>query len=82
MRRSSPEAWMFVAFIVAIVLVPILVGLLIVKAYRSVRPIEVESANTLASLHQKTHDGFFVILLTGWIVCGPLFYWFYSVYLN
>ncbi len=34
MRRTSPGAWMTVAFIAAITVVPVKTGFLIIKAYR------------------------------------------------
>lgn len=82
MKRTSPEAWMFVGFIIGIVLIPALVGFLVIKLYRIRNPIKVVETNTLAALHQKTHDSFFSILLVGWVICGPMFYWVYSTILN
>ena len=79
MRKTSPEAWMFLVFIICIVVAPILVGLAILKIYRTFRPLEeISSTNTFVAIHEANKDGFFKILIIGWCVCGPLFYYIYT----
>ena len=83
MRKTSPEAWMFVLSVIAVVVLPIIVGILVVRLYRKFKPIEipktaVPSFATIAE-HQ---DGFFKILAVGWAICGPVFYLIYTTYLS
>jgi hypothetical protein len=82
MRRTTPEAWMFVLFVIAIVVIPIVVGIMLVKLYRKFRPLEEFKGNTMAAIHNINRDGFFKIIIVGWAVCGPVFYIVYSVYLT
>lgn len=82
MRKTSPEAWMFVLFVVAIIVIPIFVGIALVKLYRKFRPMEQFEGNAMAAAYNNNHDGFFKILIVGWLVCGPIFYLVYSVYLG
>lgn len=81
MRRTTPDVWMFVLFVIAIIAIPIIVGMLLIKAYRKFRPLEQAepSSNAVAAIHHVNHDGFFKVMLAGWLVCGPLFY---VIYLN
>jgi uncharacterized membrane protein YqiK len=81
MRRTTPEAWMFVLLVIAIVVIPIVVGILLIKLYRKFRPLEEFKGNTLAATDNMNRDGFFKIIFVGWAVCGPVFYIVYSVYL-
>lgn len=84
MRRTSPEAWMFVLFVIAIIVLPIVVGMMLVKVYRQFKPLEEPKANTnaIAAMHSVNHDGFFKILFIGWVVCGPIFYFIYATILS
>ena len=82
MRRASPEAWLFVGFIICLVVLPVVAGLIVLKVYRKYKPIEVQETNSIAVLHQKTHDSFFTVLVVGWLICSPIFYWLYLWYLS
>ena len=78
MRKATPEAWLTIVFIIAFTVIPILIGWLAVKIYRIRRPFPKQEHLGLASIGQPTGDGFFKVLLVGWIICGPIYYWLYS----
>ena len=82
MRRTSPDLWMFIGLIVALVVLPFITGMLAVKLFRKFQPIQIEESVSVLNFQQKHHDGFFTMILVGWVFCGPLFYWIYAVYLN
>ena len=82
MRRTDPDAWLFVFFVVAVVVLPIVVGFFILKIYRAIKPIEIsESASSFAKL-EKQGDSFFKVLILGWVLCGPVFYYIFSTYMS
>lgn len=80
MRKTSPDAWVFVLFVVAVIAIPIIVGMLLVKGYRKFKPFEEPqaSANAIAAIDNVKHDSFFKVLIVGWLVCGPIFYFIYT----
>jgi hypothetical protein len=84
MHKTTPEAWMFVFFVVAIIVLPIIIGFMLVKLYRKFKPLEQAKASTnaVAAMHNINHDGFFKILVFGWLICGPIFYLIYTTFLN
>lgn len=68
-----------VAMAIAAVALPAAVGFGVVTLYRRFRPIEKEEVVSLATLGNNKKDGFFTFLVVGWVICGPIFYWLYSL---
>ncbi|WJG09370.1 hypothetical protein [Aliiglaciecola sp. LCG003] len=84
MRKTSPDAWMFVVFIIGVIVIPILVGMTVLKLYRQVKPLpEIDpKASSFVHLDQIQQDSFFKITLVGWLITGPIFYFIYATYLS
>ena len=78
MRKITPEALLTIGTVILLTLLPLLVGWLMVKAYRLFRPINEEELTGLASIGAPERDGFIKIVVVGWAICGPTYYWVFS----
>ncbi|KAF7786268.1 hypothetical protein PRUB_a0777 [Pseudoalteromonas rubra] len=79
MRNTVPEAWYLVILIVAMVVLPLIVGLLTMKVYRHFRPFERNEQDSigLADLTEN-RDSFFKLFFVGLLICLPVFLFFYQ----
>ena len=71
------ELWAILLSIVGIAAVPIMVGWLVFKLFRTFKPIEVSTERRIGDFGESNRDGFFRILFVGWLICAPVFYWLY-----
>ncbi|GAB2688249.1 hypothetical protein GCM10027170_19580 [Aliiglaciecola aliphaticivorans] len=78
MARGSLETWVFVLFIVAVVVIPILVGLGFFKLYRLLRPFADTPQQPTSFTYDAPSDSFFKCTFVGWLICAPLFYLVYT----
>ncbi|TQV72134.1 hypothetical protein FLL45_18105 [Aliikangiella marina] len=67
-----------VFLIIIAVTLPVAVGLGLVKAYRHFFPIEQTDSVGIDDIIEPNTDSFFKVLIIGWIVCAPFYYWVYS----
>ncbi len=79
---GSWEAWTALLFLIAVTVVPVLVGIGVVKLYRHFKPIQQPQLTGLAAVGTESKDGFFKKVLIGWLVCGPVYFAIYTFYLD
>lgn len=82
MERVSDETWYAVLIFFSLIIVPFLIGLAIFKVYRKVFPYTHSEHDSIVETLNAKRLGFFRPFLIGWIVCGPIVYWFYREYLQ
>lgn len=75
------EIWAIIIGVISIVAIPIIVGTVVVRIYRVISPIEPPNEESAAILDDSGRDGFFKILLVGWIICGVACYILYKLHL-
>ncbi|KZN29849.1 hypothetical protein [Pseudoalteromonas luteoviolacea] len=81
MDRVSDETWYAVLLFFALIIVPFLVGLTIFKMYRKVFPVKSSDNLSVVEELDAQRLGFFRPFLIGWVLCGPMVYWFYDTFL-
>ncbi|MCF2855971.1 hypothetical protein L1286_00680 [Pseudoalteromonas sp. SMS1] len=81
MERVSGETWYAVLLFFSLIIVPFLIGLTIFKVYRKVFPIKAIDTMSIVEELDAQRMGFFKPFLIGWVVCGPVVYWFYQTFL-
>ena len=67
------EAWMFLIMLVCLAILPITVGIIVTKVYRSFHPIQRNQRGGLAAVGTEERDGFFKMAFIGWLACVPLY---------
>ena len=77
MGRVPLEMWHLLSAAVMMTVIPIMVGMAVVKTYRKFVPIEPPKTTGLASISEHKGDSFMKMLLIGWLICGPIFYGIY-----
>jgi hypothetical protein len=69
-KTVPPEILLLVFGIIALAVIPPLVGFLVLKLYRHYKPNEQDFNRLTEGMPSKTKDGFFKIFLLGWLICG------------
>ncbi|KID55848.1 hypothetical protein JF50_15995 [Pseudoalteromonas luteoviolacea] len=81
MERVSDETWYAVLLFFSLIIVPFLIGLAIFKMYRKVFPVKPSEYDSVVEELDANRIGFFKPFLIGWLICGPIVFWFYNEYL-
>jgi hypothetical protein len=76
------ELWAILLSIILFAGLPIIVGVIAIKLFRLFRPIEQVEERRIGTVGSSNKDGFFKILLVGWLICGPVYYIVYHVTTN
>lgn len=80
--KAPWELWAILLSIILIAGLPIIVGIIAIKAFRVVRPADEVVEKRIGTVGNSNKDGFFKVLLVGWLVCGPLYYIVYHATAN
>jgi len=67
-----------VFLIIIAVTLPVLVGLALVKIYRYFVPLDESDSMGIDDIIETNTDSFFKVLIVGWLVCAPFYYWVYE----
>lgn len=65
---------MALLLLIVLTLIPIVVGSVFFKIYRHIKPFKVDNLQGLASVGTHPKDGFFKVLIVGWLLCSPVYY--------
>lgn len=79
MGQITTEALMTLLTVLAVMALPVAVGLGIYKGYRLLRPLpEVEELNHFSDIDKIGDRAFLKSVVIGWLICGPFYYWLFS----
>ncbi|WP_223789530.1 hypothetical protein [Marinicella meishanensis] len=75
------EAQAILGIFLGLGVLPFLTGWLVVRVYRHFKPHEDEDEIGLVTHVAGSEDGFFKKMLVGWLIWGPILWWFYQTHL-
>ncbi len=78
---STWEGNAIIVIVLGLLLLPPITGWVVIKLYRRHKPIEQDDDLGFTTQLDERTDGFFKMLLVGWVIWLPILLWFYQSYL-
>lgn len=74
---GPPETYALIMIVILAAIIPVFMGYIAIIIYRLLKSVVITSEDNSAS-DKYRNTSFFSCLFTGWVICGPLFYYLYG----
>lgn len=78
MKSILSETWFALFLLIVLVILPLFVGIAVMKIFRYFRPLKKSAPQSLIDIGKKEGDPFVFSVIAGWGICAPFYYFLYD----